>query len=134
MPPAAGPSIAARHLAGFTGVLQVDGYIAYDKLTEPSRVGGPLTLAFCWAHAWQRFYDIAKGGNAPIASEALERIGALYAIEADICGQSASACRDQRVARTKPLLDALKSWLEAQLARVSGRSPAAQSIRYCLSH
>jgi transposase len=132
--PGRGAEHAVRHLAGFTGVLQVDGYIAYDKLTELSRAGGPLTLAFCWAHARRRFYDIAKGGNAPIASEALDRIGQLYAIEADIRGQSANARRDQRVARTKPLLEALKSWLEAQLARVSGRSPIAQAIRYCLSH
>ena len=132
--PGRGAEHAVRHLAGFHGVLQVDGYIAYDKLTEPSRAGGPLTLAFCWAHARRKFYDIAKGGNAPIASEALDRIGALYAIEADIRGQSGDARVVARAERAKPLLDALKSWLDAQLARVSGRSPIAQAIRYCLSH
>ena len=115
-------------------MLQVDGYAAYDKLTEASRVGGALTLAFCWAHVRRRFYDIAKGGNAPIADEALERIGALYAIEAAIRGQSAEARRDQRQQRTKPLLDALKSWFDIQMGRVSVRSPMAQAIRYALSH
>ena len=54
----------------------------------PSAPAAPLTLAFCWSHFRRRFYDIAKGGNAPIAAEALERIAKLYAIEAEIRGQS----------------------------------------------
>lgn len=61
-------------------MLQVDGNAAYDKLTDPRRAGGPLMLALCWSHFCRRFYDIAKGGNAPIASEALARIGALYEV------------------------------------------------------
>ena len=32
----------------------------------------------------RRFYELAVGGPAPIASEALERIAPLYAIEKDI--------------------------------------------------
>ena len=41
----------------------------------PSAPGGPIALAYCWSHVRRCFYDIAKGGNAPIASEALVRIG-----------------------------------------------------------
>ena len=43
--PGRGAEHAERHLAGFTGVLQVDGYAGYDKLTDPARAGGPLKLA-----------------------------------------------------------------------------------------
>jgi transposase len=132
--PGRGAVHAVRHLAGFSGVLQVDGYIAYDALTDPARAGGPLTLAFCWAHVRRRFYDIAKGGNAPIATEALERIGALYAVEADIRGQSAEGRRPLRQVRTKPLVEALGHWLKEQLGRVSGRSAIAEAMRYALSH
>lgn len=32
------------------------------------------------------------------------------------------------------MLEALKSWLEAQFARILGRSPTAQAIRYGLRH
>ena len=39
-----------------------------QQLTEPERAGGPLMLAYCWAHFRRQFYDIAKGGNAPIAA------------------------------------------------------------------
>ena len=47
-----------------------------------------MTLAFCWSHVRRGFYDLAKGGTAPIATEALKRIAALYEIEAEIRGQS----------------------------------------------
>ena len=132
--PGRGAEHAVRLLAGFSGVLQVDGYVAYDALTNPSRAGGSLTLAFCWSHFRRRFYEIAKGGNAPIATEALNRIRELYAIEAEISGQSADDRRVQRQAGTQPLTDKLKTWLNEQLARVSGRSPIAQAMRYGTSH
>ena len=128
--PGRGAEHAERHLAGFTGVLQVDGYAGYDKLTDPRRAGGPLSLALCWSHFRRRFYDIAKGGNAPIASEALARIGALYEIEADIRRCSAEQRRATRHTRTRPLMDAMKPWLEEQLRRLPGRSPLAEAIRY----
>jgi transposase len=132
--PGRGAEHALRHLAGFSGVLQVDGYAAYKVLTEARRAGGPLTLAFCWAHLRRRFYDIAKGGNAPIADEALMRIGKLYEIEASIRGRPADERRAERQARSKPLTDDLKSWLEKQLVRVSRGAPIADDIRYGLSH
>jgi transposase len=119
----------AAHLAGFAGILQVDGYGAYKALAE----GGRVTLAFCWAHARRKFFDIQAASPAPIAAEALARIGALYAIERDIRGSSASARRDARQTRARPMLEALKPWLEAKLAAVSGKSTIAEAIRYTLS-
>lgn len=125
---------AVRHLAGFSGTLQVDGYVAYKQLTDTKRVGGPLVLAHCWSHFRRLFYDIAKGGNAPIASEALVRIAALYAIEEEIRGRSADERRAIRQARAKPLVDALEAWLREQLARLSRGSTLAREIRYGLNH
>jgi len=117
-----------QHLKGFTGVLQVDGYAGYGALAET----GAVRLAFCWAHWRRRFYEIAQGGNAPIASEALARIAALYAIEAEIRGKAAEARHAARQQRTKPLVEALKAWLETQLAAVSWKSTIAEAIRYGL--
>src|SRR5215470_17860990 len=96
--------------------------------------GEAITLAFCWAHLRCKFFDIAKGGCAPIASEALERIAKLYLIEKTIRGQSAGARRLARQARSKPLVLDLKVWFEQQLARVSGKSDIAEAIRYALNH
>lgn len=128
--PGRGAEHAVRHLAGFRGVLQVDGYAGYDALADAKRAGGSVTLALCWSHFRRRFYEIAKGGNAPIASEALARIGALYAIEAEIRGYGADERRAARQTRTRPLVDAMKPWFEEQLKRLPGRSPLAEAIRY----
>ena len=73
------------HLAGFKGILQVDGYGGYRVLADR----GEVQLAFCWSHVRRRFYELATAGPAPIASEALERIAGLYAIEKEIRGRSA---------------------------------------------
>ncbi len=50
----------ARHLAGFTGILQVDGYTAYRRLADPARSEAPMTLAACWAHLRRKFYELAR--------------------------------------------------------------------------
>jgi hypothetical protein len=57
-----------------------------DKTREEA-----ITLAFCWAHLRRQFFDIAKDGQAPVASEALERIAKHYLIEKTIRGQTAAA-------------------------------------------
>jgi transposase len=98
-----------QHLKGFTGVLQVDGYAGYGALAATDAV----QLAFCWAHWRRKFYEIAQAGNAPIASEVLARIAAIYAIEAEIRGQEAETRRSVRQQRSTPLVNELKAWLES---------------------
>ena len=81
----------------------------------------------------RQFYEIQVKTPAPIATQALVRIAALYAIETDIRGLSADERRQARQRRTKPLIDDLRLWLEAQLAAVSGKATIAGAIRYTLS-
>jgi transposase len=120
---------AAAHLVGFKGVLQVDGYAGYRPLAEK----GDIRLAFCWAHARRKFYDLAAAGPAPIASEALERIAKLYAVEAAIRGQAADKRRRVRQEQSRPIIDTLHAWLKAQLDRVSQKGKLAEAIRYALA-
>ncbi len=82
----------------------------------------------------REFYDLAKGGAAPIAEEALKRIAALYAIEAEVRGKPPGIRRAVRQTESKPLVEGLFAWLEAQLARLPGRAPTAEKIRYALNH
>src|SRR5215213_4342107 len=123
----------AAHLAEFQGVLQVDGYGGFKSLLE-NRPAGEIRLAFCWAHCRRRFYEIHQATGSPLAEEALRRIRELYAIEAEIRGRPAEERRATRQERSKPLVDALHSWLTAQLGRVSGKSALAEAIRYALRH
>lgn len=122
------------HLVGFTGILQVDGYAAHKELVTTRDATQPIRLAFCWAHCRRKFYDIAKGGHAPIAEDALVQIAALYKIEDFIKGQNAEARRRVRQTQTAPRLEKFKSWLEDHLKRVSGKSKIAEAMRYALHH
>lgn len=117
------------HLAGFKGVLQVDGYGGYRVLAER----GDVQLAFCWSHVRRRFYELAVAGPAPIASEALARIAALYTIEKDIRGRSADERRQTRQEKSRPLVDDLEPWLRTKLALISQKTKLAEAIRYALS-
>ena len=117
------------HLAGFVGILQVDGYGGYRVLAEKNAV----TLAFCWAHVRRRFYELAAAGPAPIAAEALARIGQLYAIEESIRGRYADERRDIRQQRSRPILDDLEPWLRAKLELISQKTKLAEAIRYALA-
>src|SRR5438034_489732 len=131
--PGRGAVHALKLLDHYCGIVQCDGYAAY-KTIATAAPGEAITLAFCWAHLRRKFFDIAKGGNAPIASEALERIAALYAIEKTIRGMSADERRRLRQDKSKPLVASLRAWLEQQLAHVSAKAPIAEEIRYGFNH
>ena len=103
---------------------------AYGKLADPKRVGGPVTLAYCWAHWRRQWFDIAKSPPAPIAAEVLQRIAELYQIEAEIRGQDADERRAVRQQKSKPLIAALRGSLEKTLRQVPSGSSIAQAIRY----
>src|SRR3954454_1442261 len=117
------------HLDGFKGVLQVDGYAGYRRLAER----GDVQLAFCWSHVRRNFYELATPGPSPIASEALEHIAVLYAVEKDIRGRSADERRTVRQQKSRQIVDALQPWLRAKLGLISQKSKLAEAIRYTLS-
>jgi transposase len=120
-------------LGGYHGILQCDGYAAYKKLGGSKSADPPVTLAFCWSHVRRGFYDLAKT-KAPIATEALKRIAALYEIEARIRGNSAAERLAVRQAESKPLVADLRVWFEVQIAKLPARGPTAEAIGYALRH
>lgn len=61
------------------------------------------------------------------------RIAKLYAVEGEIRDRDAEARRQERQARSAPLIAELKTWLEKQLAAVSRKSMLAEAMRCALS-
>ena len=110
-------------------MLQVDGYVGYRALAERNAV----TLAFCWAHVRRRFFELAAAGPAPNASEALQRIAALYQIETEIRCQGADERRAVRQQKSRPILQDFEPWLRTKLALISQKTKLAEAIRYALS-
>jgi transposase len=99
----------------------------------PATVSWPRVATSGWSHARRNFYELATSGPAPIASEALERIAGLYAVEKDIRGRNPEERQTVRSLKSRPLIDALEPWLRAKLGLISQKSKLAEAIRYALS-
>ncbi len=116
------------HLRHFRGILQADAYSGFAPLYE----SGQIVEAACWAHARRKFYDLYVVDRSPIATEALQRIAALYVIERDIRGTLPAQRASVRQERAGPLLAAFHGWLAATLQMVSAKSELAGAIKYAL--
>jgi transposase len=117
-----------EHLQNFNGVIHADGFAGYGKLYH-----GPRTEAACWAHVRRKFYDISQSHPSPIAGEAIRRIAALYAIEAQIRGKPPDRRREIRMTQTQPLLDDMHRWLTSLLSTLSAKAALAGAIQYAFN-
>ena len=123
----------AAHMAGFTGMLQADAYAGFEKLYGPARTRpGPITEVACWAHARRGFFDEWEQHKSPAAKAALDRIAAIYAIEA----RAAFAPITERVERRRelaPLVDDFFAWADTMLAKLSAKATLAEAFRYAIN-
>jgi transposase len=126
---------AETFLTGFDGILQIDGYQGYNRLTKPSRKGGaPLRVAHCWAHARRKLKEVFDRDGSEIAAEGLRRIAEFYAIEANIRGVSPGQRLSARKACTAPLVAAFGEWLQAQRRKISSKSRLGEKLAYIHNH
>jgi hypothetical protein len=103
-----------RHLRHWRGILQADAFAGYNALYED----GGIIEAACWSHARRKFWDIHERQHrlpGTLAHQALERIGRLFAIEADIRGRPPDERYAVRQERTRIELDALKAWAKRRI-------------------
>ena len=110
-----------RFLGNFEGILQSDGYGAYDH------IGGPkLVHAACWAHARRKFFEAVKLHPKDQTSiRMVAQMDELFAMDAQAREQNLS--QDQRhlrrLEKAKPLLEQIKRELEAARAEACPRAP-----------
>jgi len=132
-----------RHLRDFTGILQADAYSGYNGLYDPARSPGAITPALCWSHARRQFFELAdiaanarRGKTAPaispVALEAVKRIDALFDIERSVNGLSAEERLRVRQQQSRPLVEALETWLRDERSRLSRSASVAKPIDYLL--
>lgn len=113
------------HLAGFRGFLQADAYAGYDGLYRSG-----VTEVACWAHFRRKVFDLHERSPTPLTTDTLERIGTLYAVEAEVRGQPPDVRCRTRQEKSRPLVDALREVLDAALRRLSPKSDMARAIAY----
>lgn len=122
-----------RHLRHFKGILQADAFAGYHPLYEDGRV----VEAACWSHARRKVWDVHErqhklGGT--LAHQALQRIGKVFGVEAEIRGKPPYERMQVRQERTAAMLGDLKAWFDTALSQVSAKSPMALAIGYSLSN
>jgi len=125
-----GGKYPAEFLKDWSGTLIVDAYAGYDKLLA---LEGRNT-AYCFAHARRKFDELFKAGASPVAAQAIQRIAALYRIEADARALDSQQRLQLRHERSKPLWDELHLWLQLERTRVPDGSAVAKAIDYSLKH
>jgi transposase len=117
------------HLAEFSGVLQADAYAGFNALFADGRV----REAACMAHARRKISELHQHRATATTTEALRRIGELYAIEAEIRGKLPAERRRVRQERARPLLDSFEIWLRERLLTLSSQSDTTKAINYFLN-
>jgi transposase len=113
-------------LGEFAGIVQCDGYNAYDKFG-----GEGLIFAGCWAHARRGFVDAVKAaGKDPVALRIVAQINALYRIEREAREMQLGPQERLRLRQEKslPLMARLRAAIE--LAQESS-TPASALGKAC---
>ena len=98
-------------LQDFHGLLQTDGYAAYDKVGALGMVH-----AACWAHGRRGFANVVKlNPGDPVASPIVARINELFAVDAAAReqGLSVEARHSMRQQKAPGLLEKIKAAIEA---------------------
>lgn len=122
----------ARHLAGYTGILQADAYAGFGELYAAGRRPGPIVEAACWAHGRRKLFKLAEVARAPLAVAAVERIDAIFDAERALNGLAPDLRRAARQEHVAPLVAGLEVWMRAERARLSRHAEVAKAMDYML--
>lgn len=112
----------------YTGILQTDGYAAYNAAINSKHAG-------CWAHARRKFVDCLPKGvdkTNSKAAEALALIEEIFIEEKSFEDLKPDKRKTKRMERIKPLLDAF--WLCLENANPAGGSGLQKAVSYALNH
>lgn len=127
-----GSECVARHLAGFNGILQVDGYTAYTSLAKAGS-NEAIQLAGCWAHLRRKFYDLHISGVSRAATDTIIAMTELWKVEDEVRGKDADTRATLRQEKSAAIVAALFDLWEKELRKISGKSKTAEAIRYALT-
>src|ERR1022692_5221037 len=121
----------ARFLGHFQGILQTDGYAAYDQ------IGGPrMVHAACWSHARRQFFEAVQlNPRDPVATPIVAQMDELFAVDAEARRKTlTTAARHIRRQETaRPLLDDIRSKIEAALSAALPSSALSKACQYVLA-
>ena len=118
-----------RVLQGFAGTLISDDYSGYFGLQAQG-----ITAALCWAHARRKLFEAHKFNGSEIAGQAVRLIAKLYEIEREAREFEPEARWLLRQQHSKPIVEALHTWLTEQRRKLANADVTAKAIDYSLSN
>ena len=120
-----------QFLGPFEGILQTDGYTAYDH------TGGPkMVHAACWAHARRKVFDALKlSPDDRGARDLVKRIDELFLIDAGArdAGMEQAERHALRQARSRPLIGIIREQMQAAQVERLPASALGKAAGYSLS-
>jgi transposase len=122
-----------KFLKDFHGYLQADAYSGYDQIyQEPGR---GITEVACMAHARRKYFE-AQSSDVMRSTVMLAYFHLLYDVEREAREKQldAAARLALRQARSQPMLDDIKAYLERERPQVLPKSPIGQAMAYTLSN
>ncbi|MGX5805298.1 IS66 family transposase [Bradyrhizobium sp. Arg314] len=131
-----GADCVPRHLAGFNGIVQVDGYSAYTDLAKTRAKTSSneiVRLAGCWAQLRRKLYDLHISKVSQVTTDSLTAMTELWKIEDEVRGKNADSRAALRQEKSTGIVASLFELWETQLCKVSGKSKTAEAIRYALT-
>ena len=119
-------SLANKH--NFKGYLQCDGFAGYETAF---RTNPDVRLVNCMVHI-RRHFEQALGENREMAEHALGEIQHLYRVEhmCDEAGMSPEERKAKRQELSRPIMEAMKLWMETEGVKYSESSQAGKAITY----
>jgi hypothetical protein len=114
------------------GLMQADAFDGYNQLYKAQRKSALIFEAACWSHGRRKFFDLAKSGEAPIASEAVRRIDILFEIERTINGKTPEQRLAVRHEKSGPIVADLEIWMRQQRTLLSSGNDTAKAINYAV--
>ena len=117
----------------FHGYLQADAYSGYDELYRDRNRN--ITEVACWAHARRRYFE-AQSSDPMRSTVVLAYIRLLYDVEreARTIGLAGETRKALRQAKSMPILQDIKAYLEQEKPAVLPKSPEGMAISYTLSN
>lgn len=118
-------------LGNYEGILQTDGYAAYDRTG-----GAKIVHAACWAHSRRKLFEALKlSPEDKTAARLVALIDELFAIDADArrAGMDEAGRHALRQERSRPLLEVIRGELEAAGKSALPSSALGKAVNYTLS-
>ena len=110
--------------------VQTDGYAGYNALARQPTI---LGHAACMAHCRRKFVEATQGRkNTAAAHQVVALIGKLYQIERTVKALTAREKRALRQEHAKPVLEAIKHWLDQKAPQVLPQSLLGKAVHYAL--